>query len=287
MTRPLSPPSAYRRRSKARRLFERLAGAPAAEMFWSWETPLNFGDWLGPMLYEWRTGMRPRYATFRRASGGPMLFTVGSILHHITRPGRAVVWGSGIMFADVEFAPPAAIHAVRGPLTRDRCHALGYDCPAVYGDPGLLAPAMLPGIPREATRRVGIVPHFVSIDEARARIGDAGATDIAFIDVREDPAQVCARIAACETVLSSSLHGLILAHAFARRAVWIEFPESRPKGDGVKFVDHFAAVAPGYRPEAIRISDGASLARAVAASADVPVPDVTGLQKGLLATCPF
>jgi hypothetical protein len=41
--------------------------------------------------------------------------------------------------------------------------------------------------------------------------------------------------------VSSSLHGIILAHAYGIPVAWTEFSTGL-KGDGVKFLDHYASV---------------------------------------------
>src|SRR5699024_11007259 len=67
-------------------------------MIWHWSKsgPRNFGDWVGPLLFEARVGERPHWCKtkFVRNSGS-VFFTAGSILHRIRHPDRAIVWGTG------------------------------------------------------------------------------------------------------------------------------------------------------------------------------------------------
>jgi hypothetical protein len=48
-------------------------------------------------------------------------------------------------------------------------------------------------------------------------------------------------IASCRAILSSSLHGIIAAHAYGVPATWVK-PSDRPKGDGFKFLDYWASM---------------------------------------------
>jgi hypothetical protein len=54
----------------------------------------------------------------------------------------------------------------------------------------------------------------------------------------------------CEYILSTSLHGLIVCHAYGIPAAWCEVPDGEAKlpGDGTKFHDHMLSV--GLEPEA-------------------------------------
>jgi polysaccharide pyruvyl transferase WcaK-like protein len=52
---------------------------------------------------------------------------------------------------------------------------------------------------------------------------------------------VIEEIYSCDTVISSSLHGIIVAHAYNIPAVWVKFSNNL-FGDGIKFYDYFESV---------------------------------------------
>jgi len=56
-----------------------------------------------------------------------------------------------------------------------------------------------------------------------------------------DPLEVARQIASCTKIVSSSLHGIIAAHAYGIPAAWVQFSD-KLSGDGIKFADHFASV---------------------------------------------
>ena len=208
-------------------------GVPAA--FWC-RVPSrpNFGDALTPWLIERLGGHAPRFVPHDHP--GPRLMVTGSIAG-LAGPG-ATVWGAGLMWRNEPLSPLARWLAVRGPLTRAQVLASGGDCPAVWGDPALLLPRLHrpPAGPR---RGIGFAPHFS--DRARLPEGWTDAQGLRLVDLQSGIEPVIDAITACEWLLSTSLHGLIVAHAYGVPAVWVQLREL-PSGDGVKFADHFSAL---------------------------------------------
>lgn len=148
------------------------------------------------------------------------------------------VWGTGIMAADHYVNPKASYHAVRGPITRNKVIAAGGKCPKVYGDPALLLPMFYrPTV--EKKYQHGIIPHYVDYEAVKLQMQGTGVkvlniigSDIhAFIDSMLE----------CEKIVSSSLHGVITAHAYGLDAVWVKFSD-KLNGDGSKFNDYAQSV---------------------------------------------
>jgi len=159
-------------------------------------------------------GYRCEWAEQRDAE----LLAIGSIIQHAT--ARHTVWGSGAIRATDRLSADATYLAVRGPLTRNMVLEAGGTCQEVYGDPALLLPRFHCE-PVRQTHRLGIVPHYV--DEAQVRKHYPDTPIIS--PLRHDPLEVVDEIRSCRKIVSSSLHGLVVAHAYGIPAAWVEFSD--------------------------------------------------------------
>jgi pyruvyltransferase len=129
------------------------------------------------------------------------------------------VWGSGINgkssaydydFSDVD------IRAVRGPLTREMVINNGGDCPEVFGDPGLLVGRLFPELKQQAMPAPDIdVSLVLNINDLALVPRWQGFTPaVHLISPHMNWRSVAAHILRSKFVVSSSLHGIILAEAF-------------------------------------------------------------------------
>lgn len=250
-------------------------------MFWWRGPPFNFGDWIGPWLYRARTGRDPVFRVPSARNVTTTLVTVGSISELLHED--CVVWGAGILSRSPPVHRPHRTLAVRGPLTRARYLNLGYACPDVYGDPAILLPRYLDGAGR-AHGPLAVVPNFKHLEEAERLLG--GRPDVVVIDVRRPVEEVVAELTSFEHVAASSLHGLVVAHAYGIPAVHVDF-ESRIDGDGVKFEDYYRSGGVDDVPSPVRVTAGTTTAELCEAAARAPLPELESLVPELLAYCPF
>lgn len=196
-----------------------------------WPLSNNFGDLIGKYILEKMTGRPIKYA--EPHADYPRYVFGGSVINHVGP--KAIVWGAGLGTITDGIDPNIRISAVRGPITRARALSVGLNCPAIYGDPGLLLPRFYkPTSKRD--RPVGIVPHYV--DQYRA-YDNYRHTYV--INVFNPIEQVIEEINSCKFIVSSSLHGIVVAHAYGIPAVWVKMSDSLG-GDGTKFRDYFASV---------------------------------------------
>lgn len=144
------------------------------------------------------------------------------------------VWGSGfIKEGDDNEVANLDFYAVRGPLSKKRVKA---NREIALGDPGLLS-----NLAFERSRRkdykVGIVAHYVDRDSP---LLDKIRNDPAYllIDPLQTPPKVAKDITSCELVLSSSLHGLIVADSFAVPNFWMPLSDNLT-GGSYKFNDYY------------------------------------------------
>lgn len=255
-------------------------------LFWYYDKRrgLNFGDWIGPYLYFKKTGRTARRIQPEKFPHACAFFTVGSILHRIRRANVAIVWGSGAISADVTFAPPKTVAAVRGPLTRHLFASRGYPCPDLFGDPAILLPDYYPARAAGQTCEIGIIPHYADLERARRLF--AGRDEIAIIDVRRPVEAVVDDIVRCRHTLSSSLHGLIVSHSYGIPGGWCEFSKD-VVGDGFKFRDYFAASDPELVPQPLSVTEPISTAEIRDFVDRARLPDLDKLRRPLATACPF
>jgi len=245
-------------------------------VYW-WQGVPNWGDWITPLLMQ-DMGVS---ITPAGEHDSPKTLCVGSVVR-CAKAGD-VVWGSGISKRDNHVEPGATYHAVRGPLSRARILDRGGKCPAVFGDPALLLPRYHAAAPVR-THAVGIVPHHY--DYGLLKISHEIDPSVRIIDGRTTQAlSVIGQITACEAIVSSSLHGLIVAHAYGIPALWIKFSDRNPPGDDVKFHDHYASLSirsdDPVRADPTRPMSAARLARLAR-----NVPMTVDLDR-LMQACPF
>ena len=203
-------------------------------VFW-WRNKNNFGDWITPYIYKKITGKNAIFQKPSNKSNQTVLMAIGSILQHTS--SNSIVWGSGIMKRKVFFQEPNKTLCVRGPITRERFMEMGYDCPAVYGDPAILLPKFY-SIQATAGDLIGIIPHN-SDYELVLKIFPFEPFKV--IDLRQDVEVVLEEIGSCSVIISSSLHGIIVPHAYGIPALWVMFSDAVP-GDNVKFYDYYQSV---------------------------------------------
>lgn len=160
---------------------------------------------------------------------------------------RTEVWGAGIIDGNKPLkVKPRKVYAVRGPLTRKKLLAEEVECPEIYGDPALLTPLYYR--PNKQKRyKYGIISH-VSNQATVANLRMNGkciseCADVLIINLGQyiHWHDIIDQVCECESILSSSLHGLIIAEAYRVPNVWIEF--GKPLiGGHFKFHDFFMSI---------------------------------------------
>lgn len=163
------------------------------------------------------------------------LFVIGSIAR--LAPFGAKVVGSGIIRKNENLNSTVRWKSVRGPLTRKRVIECGGECPEIYGDPALLLPMICK--PEEKKYKIGLVPHYQDYKRAANLQEKYHLINV----INKNPLEVAKEITKCEKIISSSLHGIICAHAFGIPAARVTF--SKLYGDGSKFDDYCESVEVG------------------------------------------
>lgn len=272
--------------SKALRTAQRLGLTNSRNLVWSWYEPRNFGDWIGPYLFKAITGKTPLHypGQQKKLSRARALLTAGSILRHIKSDNVFSVWGSGVISKHDVFARPREVLAVRGPFSRQRLIELDYPSTDVFGDPAVLMPYVLAPSDIEKQYDVGIIPHYSSLAHLRNNL--ERIEGVLIIDVTQRIDEVIRQIQQCRATLSSSLHGIILSHAYRVPSTWIEADVSL-QGDNVKFADCYLSCGENAPEKPLSLHYVGGIQGLKAAADCGTLPDHSKLIGPLWQSCPF
>lgn len=248
----------------------------------------NYGDLLGKYLVERISGKKVVFAWPKKFSiydwFAPIYVTIGSILANVNH--KCIVWGSGIVSKEYPIKE-AKFLSVRGPQTRKFLLNLGYDVPEIYGDPALLLPKYYhPKI--EKKYKIGIVPHYRDFKLVKDLYKSNNA--VLLIDLMTHDVEATTNLfLECEKVISSSLHGIIVAHAYGIPAVWQKFSDD-VFGDDIKYQDYFESVSMKFYKSDIKNEKMSfeDMERLFNNKETLPKPEnIDEICKGLMAVCPF
>lgn len=210
--------------------------------YWFEHPDKNFGDDLNPWMLERMTGKRiinsRRIINFKRVTE---LSFIGSILGKYTRR-KMLVLGSGLISQDklVQYSKDSRFSFVRGPLTQEILVKNGYICPEIYGDPALILPLIY--VPNDIQKKykLGVIPHYVDKDHPFIDVL-RNYDKCKIIDIQGGVEKTINDINSCDLIVSSSLHGIIVADTYEIPSRWIEF-SNKVVGNGFKFRDYFLSV---------------------------------------------
>ena len=237
----------------------------------------NLGDDLAVPIFSYmlqRKGLTPDSTAKKRTH----LYSIGSIL--MLGYQDAVVWGSGILTETSflrtifhrAFFRKLDIRAVRGPLTRKTLLKWGHHCPEVCGDPGCLMPLFYkPSV--EKTLDYLVIPHYLIERKVKNTIPAENITSM----MTDDYQAVIDKICSAKKVISSSLHGIILAEAYGVPAIHFQH---RPKRFDFKYEDWYQSTGRNFGPAATTLEEAIAMDPGVA-------PDLTRMQQQLLDAFPY
>lgn len=224
-----------------------------------WNEP-NLGDLLSPYIVSKLSGLSVKHKGFytlgRKGQLGLLmdflkrkismkelsetlfffernLLAVGSIIMWGNK--KSIIWGSGFMNQDEPFNGGKVL-AVRGKLTNEKLISMGFKGCSVFGDPALLLPLLISPTANKICD-IAIIPHWSEFEFFQKEYG----AKYKVLDIRTaDIEGFIAELTSCRYVLSTSLHGIILSHAYGIPALWIK--KGYIDTDGFKFYDYFSSV---------------------------------------------
>jgi hypothetical protein len=205
-------------------------------VYW-WRRVENFGDVLSPLLLA-------RFSDLNKIVWKPIaeadIVSVGSILEHIPPGWRGFIVGSGLLreTSKLKFNPrDAHVLALRGPLT-----ARAFTGQFALGDPALLANELVE--PQKKTWDLGILPHWQDstlADRFQKLVPSQFTRKV--ISPLDDPLTVIREISACRRIVTSSLHGMVVADAIGGIPRRVESCDALAKDGGLfKYQDYSASI---------------------------------------------
>lgn len=209
---------------------------PTLKAYW-WADQSNFGDALAPfLLARFADAEKIEYAPVEDAN----VVSIGSVLEHIPEGWRGHILGSGRLKenSSLKFDPKKAkILALRGPLS-----AKGIPGSYALGDPGLLANELIDS--QEKYWDLGILPHWRDQKLVKRFLSMIPKKfTVRVIRPEKHPLQVIREIAACRRLVTSSLHGVVVADAIGGIPRRIEYCDKLEKeGRMFKFNDYSESI---------------------------------------------
>lgn len=206
----------------------------------------NFGDVLAPLMIERLFGKKTEYSDPWLAD----MISIGSLVDVysvrkiicLRKFMRAIafykpiaIWGSGFLYEHHYFMwRKLAPTLLRGKKTQER---LG-NPQLPLGDPGLIADRLLD---KRIIKKYnyGVIPHYSDYHSPYIHALKEMLPESLIINVKEPVLDVIEKISQCEIVISTSLHGLIVADSFGIPNVWAR-TDNILLGDDYKFKDYYS-----------------------------------------------
>lgn len=190
----------------------------------------NFGDYLSVPVYQYMLKCFKIDEEQVIPEGQRHLYGIGSILFW----GRqdAVIWGSGLLDYPPDNVSRAGkfhldIRAIRGPETRKILIKEGFFCPEVYGDPAILMPYVYHPDCCDKEYEYSVILHKSDNKKVKNQIPI----------MCEDYRQVIDKIVKSKLIISSSLHGIIVAEAYGIPAIMLS--DHRADFNYLKYNDYY------------------------------------------------
>jgi pyruvyltransferase len=175
-------------------------------------SPNNVGDLLSEVIFDFvtnDTGLDRK----RKLSRTKKLSIVGSVIQILHN--ETIIWGSGPLTDYLNIGKSFDVRAVRGPLTKKLLERKGIKCPDIYGDPAILLPLFYKPQNKTNTSYI-IIPNHAQLSLYERKYKNVVSP------LTNDWKNFIDTICASELVVSSSLHGVILAESYGIPAIFLK-----------------------------------------------------------------
>lgn len=246
-------------------------------VYW-WEPrdgSFNAGDHLSKIIVQQMLTLRDKEIIDKKKNNNKLL-AIGSVMHFAR--DNDCIWGTGIngkISPDELTFKSLDVRAVRGPKTRKLLMDKGIFVPEVYGDPGLLLPYFFP----EETLLINsgekkdyiIIPHMNEDFSLYEKYGNHVCTP------KQGAISFTREIVNSKLVISSSLHGVIIADAYGIPAILLKNSSGE---SSFKYDDYYHGSGRVNYPTAAKIEDAFDMEPAQGI-------DVYSITKSLFSAFPY
>ena len=229
----------------------------------------NVGDFLSTVVFDYMLKQKG-ICHDQVVNHTAHLYAIGSIIQGGAQ--NAVIWGSGLKHGVKDISPLVRltrkldVRLVRGPETRNALLGRGYKCPLKFGDPAILMPLIYQ--PKEMEKKdYLVVLHFKTQYDLPNAITPLTEDYQSFMD----------KIYNSKLVISSSLHGIILAEAYGIPAILLKDTETE---NMFKYNDYYHSTGRYDFPVTQTIEEALSI---------IPpsVPNFTEMRKDIMSSFPY
>jgi pyruvyltransferase len=197
----------------------------------------NFGDDLVKIITLKLSKNNSEEIFCKEDYPGTKILCGGSTLHFAR--DNDMVWGAGVRDFDQNHNfKNLDIASVRGPLTAEFLLLKKIKCPDIFGDPAILLPRLFPELTINPEYDFGYVPHYTEICLHKDLAG------MKIITPDQPGLSAVKDILKCKAIISSSLHGLIVADAFNIPCVFINENNCQPL---YKYKDYFLSIQRDFK----------------------------------------
>ena len=242
-----------------------------------WEHAKNLGDCLSPIIVNWLLEKKG-LSLETEIKGIKHLYAIGSVIG-MGGTFDATIWGSGLHTKEaVERVYKQRklrdydIRAVRGPRTAEVMKKAGYNCPDIYGDPAVILPELYAPEIVEKKYKYSLIHHYTK------KIENTVENDVQIIDIlTSDYEKLINKIVSSECVISSSLHGIILAESYGVPAIFLN---EGMDGEIFKFYDWY------YSTGRKKVIMAKSVSEAMKIT-PMELPDLSRMKTDLIRAFPY
>lgn len=240
-----------------------------------WKRRANLGDYLATVIFQWMLERKQILSLHTKETTN--LMTVGSLIG--MGNFDATIWGTGIHC--FETAKAVMMHskyvhydirAVRGPITKEILRTAGYSVKDCFeGDPAVLMPFIYAQEKPVKKYNCSIVHHLSSKKDDIDK--DLHTISISTTDYQ----QFISELQASQRVISSSLHGIILAESYGVPAIFLN---SGMDNELLKYYDWYFSTGRMNVKIAHSIEEAMQMV-------PMPLPNISSMQRNLLSSFPY